>query len=163
MADEKAEAEGGSKKKLIIIIAIGVLALLLAGGAAFFFLAGAEKEEEVKDPGDDVPVPQVVAPTMGPLVNINEFVVNIISEDENHYIKTSLTLELSSQPASDEVNMRMPQMRDAIILILGDKDYRELQDMQGKKQLKAEIQSKINSILSTGKVTAIFFTDFVVQ
>lgn len=161
MADEPEKNEGGGKKKLIIIIAAAVLVLILAGGAAFFFLSGGD--EEVKDPAEEVPVPQVAAPTMGPLVDINEFVVNIISGDENHYIKTSLTLELSSPEASDEVNLRMPQMRDAIILILGNKDYRELQDMQGKKQLKAELLSRINSILTSGKVTSIFFTDFVVQ
>jgi flagellar FliL protein len=57
----------------------------------------------------------------------------------------------------------MPQMRDAIILLISNKTFEELQDLQGKKQLKAELQSRINSILQTGKVTSIYFTNFVVQ
>jgi flagellar FliL protein len=57
----------------------------------------------------------------------------------------------------------MPQIRDAILLLVGNKTFEELQDLEGKKQLKAEIMSKINGILQTGKVKAIFFTEFVVQ
>ena len=62
-----------------------------------------------------------------------------------------------------EVEKRMPQMRDAILLLIGNKTYEELQDLQGKKQLKAEITSKINSFLKVGKVKAVYFTNFVVQ
>ena len=34
---------------------------------------------------------------------------------------------------------------------------------QGKKQLKAEITTKINSFLQSGQIKSIYFTDFVVQ
>ena len=57
----------------------------------------------------------------------------------------------------------MPQIRDSILLLIGNKTYEELQDLQGKKQLKAELTSKLNSILHYGKVKEIYFTDFVVQ
>jgi flagellar FliL protein len=35
--------------------------------------------------------------------------------------------------------------------------------LQGKKQLKAEITTKINSFLQSGQIKSIYFTDFVVQ
>ena len=57
----------------------------------------------------------------------------------------------------------MPQIRDAILLLIGNKTFEELQDLQGKKQLKAEITSKMNSFLKAGKVKAIYITNFVVQ
>ena len=63
----------------------------------------------------------------------------------------------------EEVNKRMPQIRDAILLLIGNKTFDELQDIQGKNQVKAELKSKINSFLKTGKVTNIYLTDFVVQ
>jgi len=158
------EEESGSKKKLIIIIAGVVVLLLIIAGAAFFFLKPAPEIVEEADPGLDVPVPEItVSQEIGPMVEIAEFVVNIISEDGRHYVKAALTIELDKEEAIEETSKRMPQIRDAILLLVGNKTFEELHDLQGKKQLKAELVSKINSFLQTGKVKAIYFTDFVVQ
>lgn len=168
MAEENAEDKkgDGSKKKLIIIIAAIVLFLLIAGGVGGFFFFKSKKvaEEEEKDPGASVPVPEINQSTeIGPMVDIGEFIVNIISEDNTHYVKASITLELNNELVKDEANLRMPQIRDAILLLVGNKTYEELHDLQGKRQLKAELLSKINSFLQSGKVQSIYFTDFVVQ
>ncbi len=159
--------ETGGKKKKIIIIGAVVLILLLAGlGAAGYFLyfkKDPEAEQPV-DPGLDVPVPQLNQKSeIGPMVDISEFIVNIISEENNHYVKAALTLELDNEPVVEEVNKRMPQIRDSILLLVGNKTYEELQDLQGKRQLKAELTSRINAVLQSGSVRAIYFTDFVVQ
>ena len=155
----------GRKKKLIIIIGVSALVLiLLLGGGAFFFLKKSHTDEEKHDPGKDVPVPSLdQAASIGPMVDISGFIVNIISADGNHYVKASLTLELTNPTVKDEITKRMPQIRDAILLLVGNKTFEELQDLEGKKQLKAEIMSKLNGILQTGKIKAIFFTEFVVQ
>lgn len=177
---------GAKKKKLLIFAGAGlVLLLLLGGGTAFLFL---KKDSAVeKKPGEDsaaeVQVPELTpSATIGPMIEIKEFIVNIISESGRHYVKASLTIELvgkaeagkgnqggghgekgGSDPGTEEVNQRMPQIRDSILLLIGNKTYEELQDLQGKKQLKAELISKINSILYKGRVKDIYFTDFVVQ
>ncbi len=167
MAENKEDAapEGGSKKKLFIIIGAVVLLLLIGGGgAAWFFLKPEPPPPEEVDPGLQVPVPDLNKEAkIGPMVEIAEFVVNIISADSPHYVKASLTLELDSEAVQPEVEQRMPQVRDAVLLLIGNKTYEELQDLQGKKQLKAELTSKINSFLQGGKVRAIYFTNFVVQ
>lgn len=161
---EESGEEGGSKKKLIIIIAGAVILVLAIGGGAYFFLKPAPVEEKAVDPGLAVPVPEINQSTeIGPMVEIKEFIVNIISEEDRHYVKASLTLELNKEEALEETNKRMPQIRDAILLLVGNKTYEELHDLQGKKQLKAELVSKINSFLQSGRVKAIYFTDFVVQ
>ena len=164
--EEKKESEegGGGKKKLIIIIAGAVILLLIIGGAAFFFLKPAPEVVEEVDPGLDVPVPEITHSTdIGPMIEISEFIVNIISEEGRHYVKASLTLELDKEEVVEETNKRMPQIRDAILLLVGNKTFEELHDLQGKKQLKAELVTKINSFLQGGRVKAIYFTDFVVQ
>lgn len=167
MAEKTEEnvSEGGGKKKLIIIIAAVVLLLAIGGGAAWFFLLKPDPPTpEELDPGLKVPVPDLTQKTeIGPMVDIEEFVVNIISGDTPHYVKASLTVELSSEDVQPEVEQRMPQVRDAVLLLIGNKTYEELQDLQGKRQLKAELTSKINSFLQSGKVRAIYFTNFVVQ
>ncbi len=164
-ANQDEQKKEGGNKKLIIIIAAVVLVLLIGGGvAAFLLMSGSKTKEEPQDPGEKVPVPEISQKAeIGPMVNVDEFIVNIISEDTNHYVKASMTLELSSDEGKEEAVKRMPQIRDSILLLVGNKTYEELQDLQGKKQLKAELSSKINSYLQTGKVQSIFFTDFVVQ
>ena len=162
--EENESSEGGSKKKLIIIITAAVLLLLIIGGAAFFFLKPDQVVEEEIDPGLDGPIPDLSqSSAIGPIVEIKEFIVNIISEGDTHYVEASLTIELNREEALEEANKRMPQIRDAILLLVGNKTYEELQDLQGKKQLKAELISRVNSFLQTGKIKAIYFTDFVVQ
>ena len=165
---EKKEApdkESGSKKKLLIIIGGVVLVLLIGLGAgAYFYLKKEPPTPEEKDPGLEVPVPDIQKKSaIGPMVNVDEFIVNIISADVSHYVKASLTVELSNEDVKGEVEQRMPQVRDAVLLLIGNKTFEELQDLQGKRQLKAELTSKINSFLQTGKVKSIYFTNFVVQ
>jgi len=162
---QQEDKKGGGKKKLIIIIGAALVVLLLVGGiVGFFLLKDKKSEEESQDPGADVPVPELTQSTeIGPMVDISEFIVNIISEDNNHYVKAAITLELSNEEARDEATLRMPQIKDSVILLVGNKTYDELHDLQGKKQLKAELLSKINGFLMSGKVNAIYFTDFVVQ
>jgi flagellar FliL protein len=168
MAEKKKKEDvekGSGKKKLFIIIGAVVLVLLLGvGGGAWFFLKEKPVPEEGKDPGQQVPVPGLTQQSqIGPMVNIEEFIVNIISGDAAHYVKASMTVELTNEAVKTEVEQRMPQMRDAILLLISNKTYEELQDLQGKKQLKAELLSKINSFLQTGEVVSIYFTNFVVQ
>ncbi len=159
------KAAGGGRKKLMVMIA-AVLVLLLAGGAAWYFLVykkaeAARQAEASKAAAIAKTVPEEAQ--IGPMVEIKEFVVNIIGQDVSHYVKASMSLELDREATLDEVNKRMPQIRDAILLLIGNKTYEELQDIQGKNQVKAEVKSKINSFLKTGKVNNVYLTDFVVQ
>ena len=152
------------KKKLLILGALVLILLLGLGAGAYFFLKKPPEGGKKVDPGQHVPVPELNhAADIGPMVDITEFIVNIISADGNHYVKTALTLELTNPAAKDEINQRMPQIRDAILLLIGNKTFEELEDLEGKKELKAEIMSKINGFLQTGQVKAIFFTEFVLQ
>jgi len=164
MAENKEKTTGSNKKKLFIIIGIAALVLLIGGGITGFLLFKKNPPPEEKDPGQSVPVPELTqSVVIGPMVDIEEFIVNIISADASHYVKASLTVELTNDNAREEVEKRMPQMRDAILLLLGNKTYEELQDLQGKRQLKAELMGKINSFLQSGKVKSVYFTNFVVQ
>ncbi len=166
MAEKTEEVkESGGKKKLIIIIGAVVLLLIVGGAAgAWFFLKKDPPAPEEQDPGLQVPVPALNKEAeIGPMVNIDEFIVNIISGDAAHYVKASLTVELTNEEVQSEVEKRMPQMRDAILLLISNKTYEELQDLQGKRQLKAEISSKINSFLQSGQIKSVYFTNFVVQ
>lgn len=156
----KSEESGGSKKKLIIIIAAVLVLLIGAGVAAFLFMGG--KEEKIS-PEEEQAALEKQAQQVGPMVNIDSFIVNILDDEESRYLKAAITLEVSDEQTSMELAERMPQVKDAILLLVGSKTFSELNDLQGKIQLRAELINKINSILLKGKVKRIYFTDFVVQ
>jgi flagellar FliL protein len=151
---------GGSKKKLIIIIAAAVVLLIGIGVGVFLFMGG---EEEKVSPEQEQAKLEMQAKQVGPMVNIDTFIVNIIDDEESRYLKAAITLELSTPEGAAEVTERMPQIKDAILLLVGNKTFGELQDLQGKIQLRAELLNRLNSILVKGKVKRIYFTDFVVQ
>ena len=166
---KKEEPEkGGGKNKLIIIIAAVVLLLGAGGGGYYFLVVKPHKEQEQQKKIEESKAAALIKPIpeeakIGPMVEIKEFVVNIIGEDATHYVKASLTLEMDKEAAIQEVGKRMPQIRDSILLLISNKTFTELQDTQGKNQVKAELKTKINSFLKTGSVNNIYLTDFVVQ
>ena len=159
-AADAPDAGGGSKKKLIIIIAAVVLLAIIGGGAAFFLLGD---KEDKPDPEAEAAAMAASAKMVGPMVTIDTFIVNILDDEENRYLKAAITLEVDAPTTADEINSRLPQLQDAILLLIGNKSFSELRDMQGKMQLRAELLNRINEILSKGMVKRIYFTDFVVQ
>ena len=163
MAANKPNSSDPSGAIRIQAIAI-VVALLLAAGAS---IGGWYYYNNLRnDPaGPSESPPPTVDPevSLGPMVDVREFIVNIISDDNSHYLRTSMTIELSNQAAYDEIIKRMPQIRDAILMLASSKTFEELYDVHGKKQLKAELLIELNETLTKGEAVAIYFTDFVVQ
>ena len=159
-AAEQSDEGGKSKKKLIIIIVV-VLVLLIGGGVAAFLLMGGE--EDKISPEEEQAALEMQAQQVGPMVNIESFIVNILDDQESRYLKAAITLEVANEGVSIELKQRMAQVKDSILLLIGNKTFSELNDLQGKMQLRAELLNKVNSILLKGKVKRIYFTDFVVQ
>lgn len=160
MAEEEKQGKAGGKGKLILLIAGAIIVLFSVAVAAYLLGANSagssegSSEETVESAGNAA---------IGPMVDINDFIINILDKNETRYLKAALTLELDSEETAAEVNERMPQIRDAILLLIGNKTFAELSDLQGKLQLRAEIIARLNKLLTTGKVKGIYFTEFVVQ
>ena len=166
MADKDTSAEAGagkksSKKMLIIIIAAVVI--LLGGGAAAFFLLKGEDPASTTASQPAAAITPMAKGTIGPMVEIEPFIINILDKDGTRYLKAAITLETNNDPAVEEITQRMPQMRDSILLLVGNKTFGELADLQGKLQLRSELRERLNKILTGGRVEKIYFTEFVVQ
>jgi flagellar FliL protein len=160
MAEEEDKGSGGGKSKMMLIVIVGVVVLLVAVGVAAYLLGSksaqsapvaAEVEETEKVEG------------IGPMVDVSDFIINILDKNETRYLKAAITLELENEETVVEVNERMPQIRDSVLLLVGNKTFAELNDLQGKLQLRAEIIVRLNKLLKKGKVKGIYFTEFVVQ
>jgi flagellar FliL protein len=161
-SDETTEGKKGGKMK-IILIAVGVVVLLAGVGVSAYFMGASGASKEVSEAGPAEATKEAAVVPVGPMIAMDDFIVNILDAEETRYLKASMTLELGSPESVAEVEERKAQVRDAILLYLSSKTFDEIRDLQGKLQLRADLIGRINGLLNTGKVKTIYFTDFVVQ
>jgi len=181
MAGKKPEdGDGAVEKKpkgnmvLIIVIALLVV-LLIGGGAAAFLMLGSSHEEAAADSSNRAPAQQAASKkstsskkstdhlTVGPMYPMAQFVVNLLSESGNRFLKVVIDLELSDPKLQPEMDRKKSLIRDIIIRTFSSKTFEEISTLKGKDKLKDEVLDKINENLSDGQVKNIYFTDFVVQ
>lgn len=162
---EQEEKEGGNSKLLLIVIIVLLLLLLIIGGAvAYFLLSGDEEATDQPEPKKIEKKKKVSdMAEIGPIYPLDPFIVNLVSNNANRYLKCKIDLELDSPELQQEIDKKLPAIRDLIIRILSSKTVEEIQTAKGKQKLKEEIKRKINEILTTGEVRNVYFTEFVIQ
>ncbi len=176
--EEPAEDSGEGKKKsplkLIIII---VVALALLGGGGFFgwkfFLASDEEAvEETAESGEaggdkagEKGEEGKKGPTIpGTVLDLDPFIVNLADPAGKRYLKLKLAIDAKDEKLKQEIQMRIPQIRDSILLLLTSKSYADIAPVAGKIRLRNEILKIINrSLMGVGSVHGVYFTEFVVQ
>lgn len=167
---------GGGNKKMIIIIGAAVAVALILGVVAFMMMGKGDKKEAKKEGaateakadaagghGGAAAPGAPGAPTASSVFALDPFIVNIYDGQELRYLKVKVEIEMVSAAIKPEVEGRLAAIRDSIVVLLSAKTLRDIQDAQGKNQLKEEILSAINKIIPPGKVAKVYFTDFVVQ
>ncbi|MDD3815488.1 MAG: flagellar basal body protein FliL, partial [Desulfocapsaceae bacterium] len=99
-AEDTSTDQGSRKKKLIIIGGAALLLIIILGVTAFFLLKKSDSSKESSEKSEAaVQVPGLNPPAaIGPMIEIKEFIVNIISEVDRNYVKASLTIELVNNP-----------------------------------------------------------------
>ncbi len=173
----EAPAEGGSKKKLFIIVGAAVVVLVIAGVVAFLMMGRGDKKKEGAD-AHGAPAAADAGHGTAPAVDghgaagaagastvfpLEPFIVNIYDGQDLRYLKVKIELEMVNPMVKGELDSHLAAVRDAILVVLTTKTLQEVQDVQGKNQLREEILTAISKILAQGKVSKVYFTDFVVQ
>lgn len=163
MAKEKETQEKQKKpKNKIFLFGIPLLILLIVSvGAAAYFLGDLSESKPSEAAMSENKATQIEP--LGPLLKMEDFVVNIMHKDATRFLKIGITLEAKDIESSERIKNRMPQITDAVLLLVGNKQFDQIKDLQGKLQLKADLLSQINSLIGIDEVNDIFFTDFVVQ
>ena len=146
--------------------------LLVGGGAAAFFLLGGEDEaapvtqttqSDMKSDKKKSSKKSTDGLAIGPMYPMAQFVVNLLSESGNRFLKVAVDLELSDAKLQPEMDQKKSLVRDIIIRTFSSKTFEEISTLKGKDKLKEEVLNKINENLSDGYIKNIYFTDFVVQ
>ncbi len=100
---------------------------------------------------------------IGPIYSMKTFIVNLVDPRGKRYLKTKIELELNNEALTDEIERRLPQLRDGVLTTLSSKSYEDVSTLEGKYQLRAEIVALLNQYLQSGQITNLYFTEFIVQ
>ncbi|MBN2419556.1 MAG: flagellar basal body-associated FliL family protein [Deltaproteobacteria bacterium] len=159
--DQENREESAPKRKKVPVnlIIFLILVLCLAGGGVYFWKSGVFSG----DPADAALEEQGGKQEMGPIYSLDTFIVNLIGDRGKNYLKAKIELELDSEKAIIEMNKRLPQIKDSILTMLSSKSNEDINTLEGKFQLRAEIITTLNQYLKTGKVRNVYFTDFIIQ
>jgi flagellar FliL protein len=100
---------------------------------------------------------------LGPLLPMEEILVNIADTKGRRYFKTSLTLEMDGKALEKDAPARLPLLRGRVIDLLANKTMEELTQPTARESLRTEILETLNAEVSGGEFRDLFFTEFLVQ
>ena len=145
----------------IVILLIGVVMILMLGmGGGLFMMwnklstinmqANANTGEQ---PGQAATVEQ----PLGTIFALETFIVNLADKGGNRYLRVTMDLELGIPELETELNKRLPQVRDSILMILPSKRFEDISSVAGKIALRDEILETLNGFLTQGQITSYLF------
>ena len=96
-------------------------------------------------------------------VAIDDIIVNPSGTGGTRFLAASIGFEIASPETVEIFEKRMPMIRDALITILGSKTIEQLSDPKEKEITRYQIKKRVEQLLSTGDLVAVYFTDFILQ
>jgi flagellar protein FliL len=96
-----------------------------------------------------------------------QLVVNFDAASEVKFLALDIDFMAREQAALDGVQLNMPKIRNNLIMLIGNRDYKTLMTRDGKEKLRLEALEEARRVLKqetgSAKLEDLFFTSFVVQ
>ena len=154
-----------SNKILVLLIGVMMMLILGLGGGLFMMWnqLSALNAQSVADAGEQPDEVVSLEQSLGPIFSLDTFIVNLADKGGTRYLRVTMDLELGNSDLEDELHKRLPQVRDSLLMILPSKRFEDISTVQGKTALRNEMLEALNGYLGQGKITNIYFKEFVVQ
>ncbi len=158
----------GQKPTLFILLAVINMVIVLATGVMFYL--GKQKE------ANQISIDHIVTGEhqtrqkeareaeenyIGKVVPLETFLVNLSGSQGRKIAKVNMEFEVKGDLVEQEIDKRRVQIRDIIIILLSSKTYEEVSTREGKERLRNEIIDTVNTFLTKGKLTKVYFTEFI--
>jgi flagellar FliL protein len=158
MSEIAATDKPSGKKGIIIMIVVTILAIGAGAGGAWFLMQGQQDDEY--EPARPKKIPTAFK-------ELDTFTVNLQPEERNQYLQVGLTIKIRDTDVSMEIDKKMPEIRNRVLLLLTSKTAADLVPLSGKQQLSTEIIDEIRKTLDSEvfreEVMDVLFTSFVIQ
>lgn len=175
------------KINIIVIIVIILVQLLIAAGLYFFVLK--EKDEPVKlttlEKTEILPQKQTSVASRNSeirssdtiqsleardyikdftIFDLGDLIVNPLGTESRFFIVTiSFEHRQSDRRLPDELKNKVPLFRDRLIGYFSRLTVDDLRNIENRDIFKDDIMQMINSMLTEGRITNVFFEQFVIQ
>ena len=151
----------------ILLLLIGFLMVLMLGlGGGLFLMWNKLSTINVQADANAAGQPDqeaLLEQPLGTIYALDTFIVNLADKGGNRYLRITMDLELGIPELESELDKRLPQVRDSILMILPSKRFEDISPVAGKIALRDEILKTLNGFLARGEITNIYFKEFVVQ
>ncbi|MGQ9524923.1 MAG: flagellar basal body-associated FliL family protein [Armatimonadota bacterium] len=153
--------ESRARSPIMMIAAVALLTVAAAGTGALVAKRSSSPSAEPERPERRHPAKKSHGPAV--VVPLEEFTVNLADTNELRYLRVTMSLELADPEAKTTVEHEMHRIRDAVIAVISRHTMDELATPIGKKALKNELVSALNSALDEELIDSVFFTEFAMQ
>jgi flagellar FliL protein len=94
---------------------------------------------------------------------IDNIVVNPAGTGGRRFLSAAVGLEVADADVSGLLEQRKAIVRDALITILSSQSIPELSDFKQREKLRKLIKLRVEKLLKTDGIEAVYFTEFVLQ
>ncbi|MBW2410985.1 MAG: flagellar basal body-associated FliL family protein [Deltaproteobacteria bacterium] len=150
----------------LIFALVGILFIVMIGLTGGLFMIWTKlnsAEAQAQDALIDDRNGKLVQSSPGTIFPLDTFIVNLADEGGKRYLRITMDLELTRGISEAEVEKRLSQMRDSILMVLPSKRFEEIRTLAGKTNLRNEIIASLNGLFGQESISNIYFTEFVVQ
>ncbi|MDR2422591.1 MAG: flagellar basal body-associated FliL family protein [Deltaproteobacteria bacterium] len=110
------------------------------------------------------PAEGAAAAETGPItVELKPFTTNLNEPSGRRFLKVAVGLEVENQEAADELNRKMSDIQDSILILLSSQSIEDIQSVDGKERLRGQILNRTNGFMTKNKVKKVKYSDFVIQ
>lgn len=150
---------------------MAIAAVLVLGGGAgagWFFLHGAGDAEAAH--AEDAPKKKKKKDkehAKAEYVPVESFTVNLQPENGDQYLQVQFTLQVEGPEQVALIKDNMAKVRSRVLLLLSGKKASEINTVEGKQQLAAELKAVVQVPFDEGgdgqDVSDVLFTSFIIQ
>lgn len=153
------------RSKLLLLLPL--LLLLAAGGGGYVAVSQYPKlaaaAAVLNEADAEAPEEETVPEEYGEFLEIQGLIVNPAGTSGQRYLMVNVGLESDKGKVLEELEMKEIVVRDRVLGLLSRRTVPELADIGQRQAIKDSMRASINEVLEKGRVTRLYFTQYVLQ
>jgi flagellar FliL protein len=169
MAEDKEMVTEEPKSSNMPMILVGVLTLVIGAVGGLFasdFMGDDAESTEVTESAAETVASETdgtvsVSDATTIVVPLGEFSINLKEAATLRILQMSISVECETSVEA-QITEKTPEIRNAILMFTSEYTVNSLTGLEGKMDLRDEIQLRINAIIKPHRVERVYFTKFII-
>ncbi len=149
-----------TKLRMVLLVLITVLLLIIAAGIILLFTFGLPQEGVMRLKGSATAQELSAVDVKELTWTSPEIRTNLRS---GNLVLVQYAFQVENKKAVEELELRSPQVNDAIISLLQDQTKENLLRSESSQKLREQLQNRLNQFMQEGKVVEVYTVQQIVQ